>query len=439
MIIDLVPTSSGLLVILGGFALLILMLLAVGRVPLGYNLRNLLVRWKTTLVTALAFTLVVFMTAGMLAVVNGMNRLCAGSGHPGNVVVMSDGATDELFSNVSADVRVETLAQDVQNQIEKHGKDFLASYEVYVVTNQPRPEGSASGPSRRFVQMRGLKDPEIAARVHDIQLLEGRWFDPRGKYEVVLGEGIADVLARDLGLEALRPGDQIDLGPLQGIKKVTVAGIMRSAGSTFNSEVWARDTVVQNEFGRKNSYSTIVVRTKDAEIARAAAEVLKSGKAGTSVTVQALPEPEYYEKLSETNQMFSVAIYFIACFMAIGGVLGVMNTMFAAISQRTKDIGVLRLLGYSRGHVLVSFILESLVIALVGGLVGCGLAFLLNGLTMTSIVQGGGSGGKSVVLQLVVDGNIVATGLVFTLCMGLVGGLVPAVSAMRLRPLESLR
>jgi ABC-type antimicrobial peptide transport system permease subunit len=436
---DLLPTSTRQLVILGSFALLIVALLALGRVPLGYNLRNLLVRWKTTLVTALAFTLVVFMTAGMMAVVNGMNRLCEGSGHPGNVVIMSDGATDELFSNVSAEVRVETLAKDVQDQIQKHGKAFLASYEVYVVTNQARPEGASGGPSRRFVQMRGLKDPEIAARVHDIDLLEGRWFDPSGKYEVVLGEGIAGVLGHDLGRGPLRPGDELDLGPLRGIKKVTVAGIMRSAGSTFNSEVWARDTVVQNEFGRKNSYTTVVVRARDPVLAEAAAKLLKSGKAGIGITVQAVPEPEYYAKLSETNQMFSVAILFIAVVMAIGGVLGVMNTMFAAISQRTKDIGVLRLLGYTRGQVLVSFLLESLVIALAGGLVGCALAFLLNGITMTSIVQGGGSGGKSVVLQLLVDGNIAATGLVFTLAMGLIGGLLPALSAMRLRPLESLR
>jgi ABC-type antimicrobial peptide transport system permease subunit len=439
MNIDLVPDSPRLLVTLGAFVLLILALLAVGRVPLGYNLRNLLVRWKTTLVTALAFTLVVAMTAGMLALVNGMNRLCQSSGHPGNVVVMSDGATDELFSNVSADVRVETLRKDVQDQIQKQGETFLASYEVYVVTNQPRPEGKTSGPSRRFVQMRGIKDPEVAARVHDIELLEGRWFDPSGKYEVVLGEGIANLLGNDLGVGRLKAGDELDLGPLQGLKKVKVAGIMRSAGSTFNSEVWARDTVVQNEFGRKNSYTTVVVRLKDPALVDAAAKLLKSGQAGTGVTVQAVPEPEYYAKLSETNQMFSVAIYFIAIVMAIGGVLGVMNTMFAAISQRTKDIGVLRLLGFSRWQVLVSFLLESLAIALVGGLVGCALGFVLNGVTMTSIVQGGGSGGKSVVLQLVVDGNIVATGLVFTLVMGLVGGLVPALSAMRLRPLESLR
>jgi ABC-type antimicrobial peptide transport system permease subunit len=116
-----------------------------------------------------------------------------------------------------------------------------------------------------------------------------------------------------------------------------------------------------------------------------------------------------------------------------------MNTMFAAINQRSKDVGVLRLLGYSRSAVLLSFLLESILIALVGGLLGCILGLFANGLTATSIVGSGGGGGKSVVLQLVVNGNTLALALIFTLSMGLVGGLIPSLSAMRLRPLESLR
>jgi len=118
----------------------------------------------------------------------------------------------------------------------------------------------------------------------------------------------------------------------------------------------------------------------------------------------------------------------------------VMNTMFAAISQRTKDIGMLRILGFARWQVLVSFFLETLVIALAGGLLGCALAYLFfDGATATSIVSSGQGGGKTVVLKLIVDANTVAIGVLFTLIMGALGGLVPALSAMRLRPLESLR
>jgi ABC-type antimicrobial peptide transport system permease subunit len=129
-----------------------------------------------------------------------------------------------------------------------------------------------------------------------------------------------------------------------------------------------------------------------------------------------------------------------ASIMASGGVLGVMNTMFAAISQRTKDIGVLRLIGYTRWQILASFLVESLVIAVVGGALGCVVGFLLaNGYSATSVVTAGQGGGKSVQLNLIVDFLIVGVGMGFALLMGAVGGLVPSLSAMRLRPLESLR
>jgi ABC-type antimicrobial peptide transport system permease subunit len=116
-----------------------------------------------------------------------------------------------------------------------------------------------------------------------------------------------------------------------------------------------------------------------------------------------------------------------------------MNTMFAAISQRSKDIAVLRLLGYGRWQILASFLMESLVIAVVGGLLGLALGSLLNGLTATSVVASGTGGGKSIVFALVVDQLVVFAGLALIVVMGLVGGLIPSLSAMRLRPLESLR
>lgn len=127
--------------------------------------------------------------------------------------------------------------------------------------------------------------------------------------------------------------------------------------------------------------------------------------------------------------------------MAIGGMFGIMNTMFAAIAQRTKDIGVLRIVGFARNQVLISFLLESMVLALVGGLMGCAIGSFADGWTAKSIVSSGpgGGGGKFVVLQLDVDLEIMLTGLVISLLMGLVGGLLPALSAMRLRPLESMR
>jgi putative ABC transport system permease protein len=124
--------------------------------------------------------------------------------------------------------------------------------------------------------------------------------------------------------------------------------------------------------------------------------------------------------------------------MSLGGLFGVMNTMFAAISQRTKDIGVLRLLGFARWQILVSFLLESIVLALVGGAVGCALGALCDGFTANSVIAGQG-GGKFVVLRLTVDASTIAVGMALALAMGFFGGLIPSLGAMRLSALKALR
>jgi ABC-type antimicrobial peptide transport system permease subunit len=147
----------------------------------------------------------------------------------------------------------------------------------------------------------------------------------------------------------------------------------------------------------------------------------------------------YYSKLSETNRQFLYAIGFVAAVMALGGIFGVMNTMFAAISQRIKDIGVLRILGYYRWQILITFMLESLLIGLIGGIIGCAIGYLANGLTATSVVSSGQGGNKTVMLEMTVDHNILALGLLFTLFMAAAGGLFPSLSAMRLKPLDAVR
>jgi hypothetical protein len=425
------------------FGLFALVLAVVGKVPLKYNVRNLVVRWPTTLLTALAFTMVICLLTVMLAFVNGMYHLTASSGHPGNVIVLSDGATDELFSNLGYDdtgdvERVPRVLHDDQDRP-------LASPETYLVVNQPIPGAVKGARQRRFLQVRGLDDPAMAGRVHGLPLHPGgAWFSPAGVdtvrdgdvlepvIQAVLGEGIARELGRDRGRPTLQVGDLFEVGP----RRWVVTGVLQSAGSTFDSEIWAKRQIVGPMFGKIN-YSTIVLRTANAEDAEAVAKDLTTNF--KKAALQAQTESAYYDKLNGTNVQFLVAIIIVAVIMAIGGVFGVMNTMFAAISQRLKDIGVLRILGFASWQILVSFLLESLVIALVGGLLGCALGCLANGWTASSIVGSGQGGGKSVVLKLVVDGNILATGVLLTLLMGALGGLLPALSAMRLKPLDSLR
>jgi ABC-type antimicrobial peptide transport system permease subunit len=152
-----------------------------------------------------------------------------------------------------------------------------------------------------------------------------------------------------------------------------------------------------------------------------------------------MTEKEYYAKLSENNQVFLFGSILVAVVMALGGVFGVMNTMFAAVAQRIKDIGVMRILGFKRWQVLVSFMLESMVIALAGGLLGLLVGSLCNGLTATSVISSSAGGGKTVMLRLVVDAQVLMAGAIFTLVMGRLGGLIPALSATRLKILDTLR
>ena len=150
-------------------------------------------------------------------------------------------------------------------------------------------------------------------------------------------------------------------------------------------------------------------------------------------------EQEYYAELTKTNEQFLTWIIALAVVMAVGGVFGVMNTMFASITARIKEVGVLRILGFKRWQILISFMLESLAIAFVGGLLGCLFGLIANGFEATSTLSSGQGGGKRVLVQLTVDYQTISAGMLFTLMMGRIGGLVPALSAMRMKILDTLR
>ncbi len=435
------------------FALLpiILYCLPIRKVPLVYNLRNLQNRWKTTLVTALAFTLVTALLTFMLSFVRGMDQLAESSGNPGNVMVLSDGATDEAFSNLPP-FSPQALPDILQGEIvmiqtdpnDPKTKAFMVSQEVYVIVMYMIPDPPPGGRARRFVQLRGMNDMPIAAAIHEVKLARGDWPNAAGvrklpngdtALEIVVGSGVARTFGSDLGKSTLEPGDTVILGPRTWV----VSGIMEEGTNSFGSEIWTRDRHVQENFGRSNSYCSYIVRTSDEKKAKLAVALIKELKNERSL--QAYTEREYYAKMSETSRQFSAAIYVVAFIMAIGGVLGIMNTMFAAISQRGKDIGVLRLMGYRRWQILLSFQFESLVIAILGGLLGCIIAYIVfDGRTATSIMSSGaGGGGKSVVLRLTLDFGVLFTGMIFSILMGAIGGFLPSWSAMRLRPLESLK
>jgi hypothetical protein len=447
------------------YALDLVLMLAIGRVPLNYNLRNLVVRWRITGLTALAFTVVVALLVALLAFVNGMYELNNTTGIPGNVIVLSDGSTDELFSNLSGgqkdlrNILSQTVLQDENGAtLEKpahvakmpgpDGRDvYLASQETYFVMNQAVATRPGETPRRRFLQIRALRDPLIAAKVHEISLYPGgQWFSNTGVQKLAnggtyvqcaLGEGAAATLGEDEGKPQLEPGDTFRLGDMNWV----VTGIMRSQGKTFGSEVWVSDVdLVTKPFGKNGKPTTLVLRADPdtPEAARAIAYHLQYRY--DVVKLKAFQEQAYYAELTKTNETFLTYIVAVAVIMAIGGVFGVMNTMFASIAARIKEVGVLRILGFKRWQILISFMLESLLISFLGGLLGCALGYLANFFEAKSTLSGGGGGGgKSVSLHLMVDYQTVAAGMLFTLVMGRLGGLVPALSALRLKILDSLK
>jgi putative ABC transport system permease protein len=448
-------------VILGVYVFDILLLLAVGKVPLAYNLRNLVVRKVISMMTALAFTVVVALVVVLLSFVNGMYDLNENSGIPGNVICLSDGSTDELFSNLGyGDVdniprQTATLDPDnyplespvtVKTMNGPDGKpQFMMSKEIFFTVNQTIPNPDGGVPKRRFLALRAMEDGPLSGAVHNAKLEPGgKWFGTSGieskngrdYIQTVLGDGLASLLAQDFGKPRMQVGDTFQIGDTEWI----VCGIMASEGKTFGSEMWCQNTtLVTKPFG-KDKYTTLVLRcepeTRDA--AKSMAHHLQYRY--DQQKLKSFSEQDYYLELTRTNEDFLFWIVFIAVIMAIGGVFGVMNTMFASIQARIKEVGVLRILGFKRWQILISFMFESLLIAFVGGLVGCLLGFYANGAEATSTLGGGGGGGgKRVLLKMVVDYQTIAAGMLFTLMMGRIGGLVPALSAMRMKVLDTLR
>jgi ABC-type antimicrobial peptide transport system permease subunit len=499
-------------------------LAVVGTVPIKYNVRNLLVRWPMTLLTGLAFTVVIALLTYLLAMVHGMSQLTEASGHPANVIVMSDGSTDESYSYLSvadashldhepgiarssqgkplcsrevyllASMTIrpsagEATSNQALGRILRVGTDgtFLVTDDkgvdvVYRLaetalvfvdtlaskldfakpgdlvwlaydtrgTDRVATEVRVSG-RQRFVQVRGVDDPLIAAEVHSLELEDGQWFSPAGveplpvteknkepetAVQAVLGEGVAKALGPDLNKPSLQVGDVFELGPM----KWRVVGLLKSSGTIFGSEVWVKRSYVGERYGKAYTLSSVTIRAESPEAAGRLAVDLKDNFKLAKLNPQT--EIDYYSKQRSFLTILLTAIIVLTIFMALGGIFGVMNTMFAAISQRTQDIGLLRILGYARWQILVSFVLESLLIAVVGGLLGCALGALgttVNGGKMTSVIGSEGGWGKTVELQLLVTANTVLIGVLLSLLMGLLGGLLPGLAATRLKPLEAMR
>lgn len=381
-------------------------------IPIKYNARNLVVRWKTTLMTASGFTLVVAALVMMLAFVAGVQQVCKSSGEPQNVIALAKGNNDEVFSRL--DVRTVRELERNPAIVRSDSGVPLASPESFLVVHRHMVETNQF----KFIQTRGVTP--IAFEVHtQIRLLEGRQFRP-SQSELIIGRGVQ----RE---HQLALGDKLPLGR----KEWTVVGVFDANGTAFESEVWCDQTELANLFRREGVYSSIVLRTADAE---AAADLVAQLKDSRSLNCNPMTEQAYYSQQSEQTELIASAAWVIAWFMGIGAIFGVMNTMFAAIGARRKDIAVLRIMGFQAHEILVSFLLEAILISAIGGVLGILLGTAVNGFSRSAAV-----GAREVEFAFRVTESTVMFAAAFALAMGVLGGLLPAMSVVRVQPLEALR
>ena len=383
-------------------------------IPITYNVRNLLVRKTTTIMTALGVALTVAVMLGVGTLVEGLRTSLVAGGDPLHLIVMRQGSTAELVSIVTKeDFDVIKFSPGIA----KLDGEPMASHEVVSVVNLPL-RGDTS--SEANISVRGLSPMGIKLR-HDVELLEGRWFTP-GKREMVVGRGV----------KGKRAGTDIGDKIFYGRGDWEVVGVFSAGQSSFNSEIWVDVNLAGADLGRGSSLSSVLVRADDGAAAAALQNLVADDQ---RLGLEAERESEYYAKQMVSADPIRYLGMFVAVIMAIGSCFAAMNTMFAAVANRAHEIGVLRLLGFSRTSVLASFVLESLLLSILGGLLGCVLVLPLNGLE-------GRIGNfltfAETTFQFRLTLEFVFGGLLFAATMGIMGGLLPAWLAARREVLRSL-
>ena len=383
-------------------------------IPITYNFRNLLVRKTTTIMTALGVALTVAVMLGVGTLVEGLRTSLVAGGDPLHLIVMRQGSTAELVSIVSKeDFDVIKFSPGIA-QLDG---EPMASHEVISVVQLPLRDDPTSEAN---VSVRGLATMGIKLR-HDVELIEGRWFTP-GKREMVVGQGV----------HGKRANTDIGEKILYGRGDWEVVGVFSAGQSAFNSEIWVDVNLAGTDLGRGGSLSSVLVRAQDSAAAAALQNLVGDDQ---RLGLEAERESEYYAKQMVSADPVRYLGMFVAVIMAIGSCFAAMNTMFAAVANRAAEIGILRLLGFSRTSILTSFMLESVLLSLLGGLLGCVLVLPLNGLEGRI---GNFMTFAETTFQFRLTLDYVVGGLIFAATMGVMGGLLPAWLAARREVLQSL-
>jgi len=384
--------------------------------PLMYNLESVRARWPSTVVAVLGIAGSVGVFVAMLALARGFEAALVAAGSDANVMVRRAGATSEMDSAITIE-QLDVIEDAAEVQRGEGGA--VVSPEVVVVAALPLKKSGTDA----NVQLRGVTPR--ALQVHDkVKVVQGRFFTP-GMLELVVGRN-ASAAYRGVAL-----GDVVKLGGTSW----TVVGSFDGGGSSFDSEIWLDADLLNRTYQRPPGiHQSVTARLADP---RALEALQQRVAADPRMRVRVERETEYYKKASQMMTTFiSVLGSMVALVMGLGAVFAALNTMYSAVAERAREIATMRALGFGAAAVVVSFLIEALLVAGAGGILGCLAALPLNGLvTQTMNFQTFSHMSFAFRITPVVMG----LGIAFALLMGIVGGLPPAIRAARLPVAVALR
>ncbi len=382
-------------------------------IPVVYNLRSVRARWTSAVVAVLGIAGTVGVFVAMLSLARGFKATLVKSGSAGNAIVRRAGATSEMDGAVP--LEQERIIEDAPG-IARSSDGPLASAEVVVIAAFPfKSTGTDAN-----VQVRGVSAKALKVR-ENVKIIAGRFFQP-GLNELVVGKN------------ATRNYTGLELGntaPFGG-GNWKVVGVFDAGSSAFDSEVWCDANVLNQVYHRpQNIYQSVTVHLTSAEALNTFKDALT---ADPRLTVQVDREVDYYDKQSRALSTLIVVLgSIVAAVMGIGAVFGALNTMYSAVAERSREIATMRALGFGSGSVVASFLIESLLIAFVGGGLGCLAVLPLNGYTTAAMNWQTFS---HLAFAFRVTPVLLLSGLIFALLMGVVGGVPPAIRAAR-RPVAA--
>jgi putative ABC transport system permease protein len=387
-------------------------------VPLKYNLRNLVARKASTGMTAFVIGLVVAVFLCVLALVQGVTRTLSVNASTRNVIAMRIGSQAEMQSVITRD-QADQMSAMPGPERSASGAAFV-SPELITLINVPRDDGKTFS----NVQVRGMAPIGMEIRP-GVKIIDGRMFTA-GTNEAIVSKNLSRRYAN------MKVGDTLKTGSYRWV----IVGLFDAQGSAYESEIWtdARDLQQQT---KRDMYSSVFVRLPDSD---AASRYIETIKGDQRLKLEGKTERKYYDEQMITGAPIKALAFLVGIFTAIGASFGAMNTMYAQVSARTREIGTLRAIGFSRRSILLSFVIEALMLCLIGGLLGVVFTFLVFNLFLTRPTGTMNFRTFSEVLfNFRLTPPLIAGGIVFSLAMGLLGGFFPAFRAARLKITTALR